>query len=81
LTSEDRRPVLHGEAIAVGMILATYISSEMIGFPKRKLQQVTSTVLKHFDKVSFDKSEIEAIITLLKFDKKNSKRKSTFSYY
>ena len=71
LESKDREPLLHGEAIAIGMVLANYISQQMLAFPKVKLQQTTSHFLHHFKRVSFDLSEIEKIIELLKFDKKN----------
>ena len=78
LTSEEKKSLLHGEAIAIGMILAAYISSEMIGFPKGKLKDLTQTILKHFKKISFTKKEIDAIIALLKYDKKNANGKVYF---
>ncbi|PKA84090.1 3-dehydroquinate synthase [Ulvibacter sp. MAR_2010_11] len=73
-----RKPLLHGEAIAIGLILATYISSEMLGFPKQKLNDATQTILHHFPKVTFDEKDIDSILTLLKFDKKNSHGKVYF---
>jgi 3-dehydroquinate synthase len=78
LASEKRKSILHGEAIAIGMILATYISSELVGFPKEKLNNVTNTILQHFKKISFSINEIEEIILLLKFDKKNANGKVYF---
>ena len=72
LSSEEKKTLLHGEAIAIGMILATYISNILCNFPKQKLEAVTSTFLKHFQKEFFTKKDIESIIDLLKYDKKNS---------
>lgn len=66
-----RAPLLHGEAVAIGMILATFISSELHGFPKEKLKHVVQVIQKHFKKQDFSKTDIEAIIGLLIFDKKN----------
>ncbi len=68
----DRRTLLHGEAIAIGMILANYISYEMFSFPEKTLQRVTKFICQHYAKESFSEHEIEEIIKLLIFDKKNS---------
>lgn len=72
LSSKEKNTLLHGEAIAIGMILATYISNKVCEFPEQKLDMVTSTFRKHFPKVHFTKNDIESIIDLLKYDKKNS---------
>jgi 3-dehydroquinate synthase len=71
LEQKSRNTLLHGEAIAIGIILATYISSELVHFDKNKLASITSVLLKHYPKEEFIKQEIDTIIELLKFDKKN----------
>ncbi|MFT4942855.1 MAG: 3-dehydroquinate synthase [Flavobacteriales bacterium] len=71
LEQKGRIPLLHGEAIAIGMILATFISGELLHFDKNKQIAITTLVLKHFEKKHFSTREIDAIIGLLKFDKKN----------
>ncbi len=71
LNNSDKNELLHGEAIGIGMILATYISYKQLGFPKSKLHQIKKTILKLFPKVTFDDSDYEQIINLLKYDKKN----------
>lgn len=71
LTTSSRPTLLHGEAIVIGIILATYISSELLGFPKDTLQQVSNKVLSIFPKENFSTTDIEKIIELLIFDKKN----------
>ncbi|MEY8848947.1 3-dehydroquinate synthase [Psychroserpens sp. XS_ASV72] len=63
--------LLHGEAIAVGMVLETYISSELLGFPKDDLKRITNAILTIYDPVSFSKVDYDPIIELLKYDKKN----------
>jgi len=72
LTNEDKETLLHGEAIAIGMILATYISHKLLNFPEDKLQQITSVINKIYPKVTFENNDYKHIIELLKFDKKNS---------
>ncbi len=72
LSSQERRTLLHGEAIAIGMVLATYISHKQLDFPERSLQKVTKFIGEHYAKESFSRQEIDEIIKLLIFDKKNS---------
>lgn len=76
MNKED--PLLHGEAIAIGMILATYISSELLDFPKSSLQKISSGILSVFEKRSFSDSEIKEIVDLLIYDKKNQGGKIYF---
>lgn len=72
LENSKKPSLLHGEAIAIGMILATYISSEMLNFPKTKRDNITEVLLRYFIKRSFSEADIKEIISLLAFDKKNS---------
>lgn len=78
LESKEKTILLHGEAVAIGIILATHISAELLDFPKERLKDVTATVLKYFPKKNFDKNDIEAVIKLLAFDKKNRNGKVLF---
>ncbi len=72
LTNDKKEDLLHGEAIAIGMILATYISAKQEGFPEAKLTEIKDTILSIYGNVSFEGEDYEAIIDLLKYDKKNS---------
>ncbi len=72
LDNSEKKPLLHGEAIAIGMILANYLSTELKGFPKEKLQNTTATFLSIYERYTFTENDIEKIIELLKFDKKNT---------
>jgi 3-dehydroquinate synthase len=72
LEDTSKTTLLHGEAIAIGMVLATYISNKLLGFPEQKLNDVKSTMINLYGKVSFNENDYQNIINLLKFDKKNS---------
>lgn len=72
LSSSKKTTLLHGEAIVVGMILASYISTELVGFPKERTESIKKLFLSHYDKVEFEESDYSAIIELLKYDKKNN---------
>lgn len=72
LEDQSKTTLLHGEAIAIGMILATYISHKLLDFPYEKLNVVKNTMVKLYGKMAFETQDYEQIISLLKFDKKNS---------
>ncbi|HMB62954.1 MAG TPA: 3-dehydroquinate synthase [Eudoraea sp.] len=69
----DARPVLlHGEAIASGMILEAYLSHKIAGLDKQALADITNTFLERYQKVEFSPEDITHILSLLKYDKKNT---------
>ncbi|WP_420601292.1 3-dehydroquinate synthase [Flagellimonas sp.] len=72
LEHEERPTLLHGEAIAIGMILEGYLSHELKGLSKLSLEEIKRTFLKYFAPVDFSQEDINAILELLKYDKKNS---------
>ncbi|HKL89984.1 MAG TPA: 3-dehydroquinate synthase [Allomuricauda sp.] len=72
LENEDKKTLLHGEAIAVGMILEGYLSHELRGLSKLAVDEIKKGFLKHFEKVDFTEDDIANILRLLKYDKKNS---------
>ncbi len=78
LINSQKKPLLHGEAIAIGMILETYISSELLNFPKKDLKEITNVLLQYFPKIYFSKDEINSILTYTKTDKKNRNGKVLF---
>jgi len=78
LENTEKTSLLHGEAIAIGMVLANYLSAELKGFPQKKLQETTATILAIYKRYNFTETDIEKIIQLLKFDKKNTHGKINF---
>lgn len=72
LDNPNKKTLLHGEAIAIGMILEGYLSHELKGLPKLSLEEIKETFLTYFEKVEFDRDDIDAVLKLLKYDKKNS---------
>ncbi|GIJ96198.1 3-dehydroquinate synthase [Capnocytophaga stomatis] len=72
LQNTDRQTLLHGEAIAIGMVLAGFLSVEKLNFPKEKCFEIKEILSQYFEKQYFKQEEIEEIINLMKFDKKNS---------
>ncbi|MFD1061888.1 3-dehydroquinate synthase [Winogradskyella litorisediminis] len=72
LENDEKRTLLHGEAIAVGMILESFISTKICGLSTVALSEISEGILKTFAKVEIDKKDHEHIIDFMKHDKKNS---------
>ena len=78
LEHSERTKLLHGEAVAVGMVLAAYLSYKLESFPKKTTDEIRTAITSLFGRVNFSKEEQEKIIELLKFDKKNESGKINF---
>lgn len=63
--------LLHGEAIAVGMICETYLSKKLLGLKEEYLELVTSTLQNSFPGIELDKKDFVKIIERMYQDKKN----------
>lgn len=71
LSDESKDHLLHGEAIAIGMVLECFLSTKLLNFPKADCDQVKNVMSNFFKKVDIDTTDYKAIIDLLKYDKKN----------
>ena len=71
LTNPDRKKLLHGEAIAAGMILETYLSCHLKNFPQEKLDEIKEVIKNLYGQEEFTSEEISEIKELMKYDKKN----------
>lgn len=72
LMRTSRPSMLHGEAVAIGLILESYLSYKLVNFERQKLDELTSYLLSMFSKQEFDQDDITDIMKLTKFDKKNA---------
>lgn len=78
LESSTEETLLHGEAIAIGMILEGYLSNKLTGLPLETLADIKNTFINRYDKVDFTDENIDEILKLMKYDKKNSHGKIKF---
>lgn len=78
LENEAKETLLHGEAIAVGMILESYLSLEKGSLTLTDYQEIKSVIADIYPAVSFSENDINAIIDLLIHDKKNEFGKVKF---
>lgn len=76
---ESTSPLLHGEAIAIGMILESYLSKEKNLLSNKDYLQIKNTIKSIFDDFIFNQKDIESILSLLIHDKKNEYGKVQFA--
>lgn len=77
LDSENH--LLHGEAIALGMICEGFLSFQKIGFSFEELNQLTELMLQIYGKFEFSKDQMDPIMDLCLQDKKNEGSTLLFS--
>lgn len=71
LESADKENLTHGEAIAIGMVCESFISSKLLGFPVEKVEEVKALVVSIYNKTLLLNEDFSEIMDLLKHDKKN----------
>jgi 3-dehydroquinate synthase len=71
LENEHKTTLLHGEAIAAGMILESYISFQKQLLNEREYLEIKDTINSIFDRIQFEESDLDPIQELLIHDKKN----------
>lgn len=79
LEEADGGPLLHGEAVAIGMICEAYLSHRLCGFSKGQLEEVTDFILNKFPDLTIDHMDQQHLIELMGHDKKNEKGLINFS--
>jgi 3-dehydroquinate synthase len=72
LGNSEKQTLLHGEAIAIGMILESYIAAEKRILPIEEYREIKEVIGSIFTKVDINQNDIENIIELLWHDKKNT---------
>ncbi len=79
LENPNKTSLLHGEAIAAGMIMESFISLEQKLISKEEFNEIKSALNNIFERIHIDESEEESIIELLIHDKKNEYGKVQFA--
>ena len=72
LDNDSIQTLLHGEAIAAGMIMEGYLSFKICGLSEDKLTQIKNTFKAIYGTVVLTENDKSSIVELLKYDKKNS---------
>lgn len=78
LKQPGKQRLLHGEAVAAGMIMAAYLSTQLEDFPEEITSEICSSITAIYGKIDLRPEDEENIIELLKYDKKNEGGKINF---
>lgn len=72
LAMAEGRTVLHGYAVAWGLVCELYLSATRCGFPTERLQQVRQFVAANYGHFAFTCKEYDRLYELMTHDKKNT---------
>lgn len=79
LAMEQNRPVLHGFAVANGMIAELFLSVKKCNFPISDFDSMTTLFLKLYGKFSIKEQDFERLFELMTHDKKNEDGRINFT--
>ena len=76
---QSRRIFLHGEAVAIGIIIESHLSKELGLLTKEEFIKIQNLILRFYKLPSYSQAELKQILELMKYDKKNESGKINFS--
>ena len=68
----ERKPILHGYAVAYGLIVELYLSCVKTGFPQDKMRQTVSFIKENYGRMAITCDDYPHLIALMHHDKKNT---------
>lgn len=79
LSWETQHPLLHGEAVVLGMITECFLSSKLLNFPLTELEKISQYLLQLYPKYDLKQLDKNAILELIHQDKKNEQNQTCFT--
>ncbi len=73
------KPILHGYAVAFGMVAELYLSTVKAGFPIDKMRQTVSFIRENYGTLPIVCDDYEELIELMTHDKKNVANEINFT--
>ena len=67
----ERTPILHGYAVAYGLVVELYLSCVKTGFPTDKMRQTVQYIKEHYGKMTITCDDYPHLLELMHHDKKN----------
>ena len=71
LALQEGRTVLHGYAVAWGLLMELYLSARKCGFPAKELHQMEAYIKEHYGKFHYECRHYETLCDFMSHDKKN----------
>lgn len=79
LALHQHRPILHGFAVAYGLVVELYLSSRKVGFPMEQTLQISKWIIETYGKFEISTSDYEALYLKMTKDKKNEAGRINFT--
>ena len=68
----ERKPVLHGYAVAWGLIVELWLACVKTGFPQERMRQTVSFILENYGRMAITCDDYPRLLELMHHDKKNT---------
>ena len=75
----QRKPVLHGYAVAWGLVCELYLSVVKTGFPTSCMRQVVRFIFDHYGRMPITCDDYPTLLELMTHDKKNTAGRINFT--
>ena len=75
----ERKPVLHGYAVAWGLIVELYLCCVKTGFPQDKMRQTVAFIKENYGRMAITCDDYPHLIELMHHDKKNEGNSINFT--
>ena len=72
-------PLLHGYAVAWGLVSELYLSVVKTGFPIERMRQVVTFILEHYGRMPITCDDYPTLLELMRHDKKNVSGRINFT--
>ncbi len=79
LEESSMKPLLHGEAVAIGMVCESYLSTKVCKLKDTELKEITNFILSTFKPLTIEPIYHHRLIELMTHDKKNANGAINFS--
>lgn len=71
LALKEGRTILHGYAVAWGLLMELYLSARKCGFPAKEMHQMEAYIKEHYGKFLYECKHYETLHNFMSHDKKN----------
>lgn len=77
--THDKKPLTHGEAIAIGMVCEAFLSAKNCELSIEELEDISTYILSIYPKYKIKEKSFSALLSLMESDKKNEDGQIMFS--
>lgn len=71
LALKEGHTILHGYAVAWGLLMELYLSARKCGFPAKEMHQMEAYIKEHYGKFLYECKHYETLYNFMSHDKKN----------